>query len=160
MVAETAVAAPMLAAAEAVRAEAFVVETSVAKWQSSVINPQKSMLKMGSKERRKSLAVRRSLTKGALGAPSLMHSRRAFARQRNTALPVTLEHRTPGPALPLAPHGLQMAKVAFEMGEHDTLMAHVKDEHKELQEHLEAMIEPTIKPDSEVRDRDCDLVRL
>jgi hypothetical protein len=53
-----------------------------------------------------------------------------------------------------------MAKVAFEMGEHDTLMAHVKDEHKELQEHLEAMIEPTIKPDSEVRDRDCDLVRL
>ena len=151
VVAESAVAAPMLAAAEAVRAEAVTVETSVAKWHSTVINPQKSVLKMGGKERRKSLAMRRSLTKGALGAPSLMHSRRAFARQRNTALPVTLQHRTPGPALPLAPHGLQMSKVSFENGEHDTLMAHVENEHKELQQHLEAMIEPTVKPDSEVR---------
>lgn len=44
-----------------------------------------------------------------------------------------------------------MAKVRQESGEADSMIAHVMDEHAAIQQHLEMMIEPTIKPDSQVR---------
>jgi hypothetical protein len=127
-------------------AQPVAVETSVAKWQQS----RRSASQMGRKERSKSLAMRRSMVKGSLGAPSLLHARRAFARKRVTVLPVMMQHRAPAPLLPLPSHGLQMAKVRAESGENDTMMAHVMDEHAALQHHLEAIVEPTVKPDSQV----------
>jgi hypothetical protein len=44
-----------------------------------------------------------------------------------------------------------MAKVRQDSGEADSMVAHVMEEHAALQAHLEAIIEPTITPDSQVR---------
>lgn len=142
---ESAVALAAESATAVVEAQPATVVTSVTQWQS-----QRSVSKMGRKERSKSLAMRRSMVKATLGAPSLLHARCAFARKRVTKLPVMLQHRAPSPLLPLPSHGLQMAKVRQESGEADSMIAHVMDEHAALQQHLEMMIEPTIKPDSQV----------
>lgn len=142
---QPAVAAVAESATAAVEAQPATVVTSVTQWQS-----KRMVSKMGRKERSKSLAMRRSMVKSSHGAPSLLHARRAFGRKRVTELPVMLQHRAPAPALPLPSHGLQMAKVREESGEADSMIAHVMDEHAALQKHLEAMIEPTVKPDSQV----------
>lgn len=138
--------APAESAAVAVEEQAATVVTSVTQWQS-----KRTASQMGRKERAKSLAMRRSMVKASHGPPSLLHARRAFARKRATTLPVSLQHRAPAPVLPLPSHGLQMAKVRQESGEADSMMAHVMEEHAALQQHLESIVEPTIKPDSEVR---------
>ena len=144
---ETEPAATLVAesVAAVIETESPAVVTSVTQWQS-----KRTVSKMGRKERSKSLAMRRSMVKTSHGAPSLLHARRAFTRKRVTELPAMLQHRAPAPALPLPSHGLQMAKVREESGEADSMIAHVMDEHAALQKHLEAIIEPTIKPDSEV----------
>ena len=147
-VAEVAAEAAVVEEAVAVARPAVAALSTASKWRTRAVDPRQRQQPV-SKSRRSALAMRRSMVKGNLGAPSLMHAQQVFSRKRVTGLPVMLEHRAPAPALPPPSHGLQMASVQAEQDE--SLQAHMLEEALAIEQGLKDIVDPVVKADSEVR---------